>query len=53
MEGLKKIIATIIKFRIAIIAVLAIAMGLSGYHTITKLSVNKLSIKPIADNINA
>jgi len=40
MERLRKIIATIIKFRIAIMAILALAMGLSGYHTLTKLSVN-------------
>jgi len=40
MERLRKIIATIIKFRIAIMAVLAVAMGLSGYHTVTKLSVD-------------
>ena len=40
MERLRKIIATIIKFRIAIMAILAVAMGLSGYHTLTKLSVN-------------
>ena len=51
MERLRKIIATIIKFRIAIMAVLAVAMGLSGYHTVTKLSVdNSLGIWFLEDD---
>ena len=45
MEQLRKIIATIIKFRIAIMAVLTVGICLSGYHTLTKLSVdNSLGI---------
>lgn len=51
MKKLKKIIAAIIKFRIAIIAVLAIAMGISGYQTLNKLSVdNSLGIWFLEDD---
>lgn len=51
MEHLKTLIATIIKFRIAIIAVLAVAMGFSGYQTINKLSVdNSLGIWFLEDD---
>ena len=51
MERLRKIIVTIIKFRIAIIAVLAIAMGFSGYNTLNKLSVdNSLGIWFLEDD---
>ena len=51
MERLRKSIATVIKFRIAIMAVLAIAIGLSGYHTLTKLSVdNSLGIWFLEDD---
>jgi len=51
MERLKIIIASIIKFRIAIIAVLAIAMGFSGYQTVNKLSVdNSLGIWFLEDD---
>jgi predicted RND superfamily exporter protein len=51
MERLKKIIATIIKFRIAIIAVLLVGMGVSGYNTFHKLSVdNSLGIWFLEDD---
>ena len=51
MGRLKKIIATIIKFRIAIIAILTVGMGFSGYHTVTKLSVdNSLGIWFLEDD---
>jgi len=51
MERLRKVIASIIKFRIAIIAVLAIAMGFSGYNTLNKLSVdNSLGIWFLEDD---
>ncbi|RZN83864.1 MAG: RND transporter [Winogradskyella sp.] len=51
MERLKNIIAFIIKFRIAIIAVLLIAMGFSGYQTMNKLSVdNSLGIWFLEDD---
>ncbi|MBT8243644.1 MAG: MMPL family transporter [Winogradskyella sp.] len=51
MERLRKVIASIIKFRIAIIVVLAIAMGFSGYNTLNKLSVdNSLSIWFLEDD---
>jgi predicted RND superfamily exporter protein len=51
MERLRKIIVKIIKFRITIIAILAVAMGLSGYHTVTKLSVdNSLGIWFLEDD---
>ena len=51
MEPLRKIIARIIKFRIAIMTVLTFAMGLSGYHTVTKLSVdNSLGIWFLEDD---
>lgn len=51
MGRLKTIIATIIKFRIAIIAVLFIGMGISGYHTFHKLSVdNSLGIWFLEDD---
>ena len=51
MERLRKIIVTIIKFRIAIIAVLAITMGFSGYNTLNKLSVdNSLGIWFLEDD---
>ncbi|WP_422106552.1 efflux RND transporter permease subunit [Winogradskyella sp.] len=45
MEGLKTIISAIVKFRFAIIIVLAVAVGFSGYQTVNKLSVdNSLGI---------
>ncbi len=51
MEKLKTIIATIIKFRIAIITALTIAMGFSGYQTLNKLSVdNSLGIWFLEDD---
>ena len=51
MERLRKTIATIIKFRTVIIAVLAIAMGFSGYNTLNKLSVdNSLGIWFLEDD---
>ena len=51
MERLKTIIATIIKFRIAIIAVLLVSMGVSGYHTFHKLNVdNSLGIWFLEDD---
>ncbi|MBV7269045.1 efflux RND transporter permease subunit [Winogradskyella luteola] len=51
MDKLKTIIATIIKFRIAIITVLIIAMGFSGYQTLNKLSVdNSLGIWFLEDD---
>lgn len=51
MGRLKTIIATIIKFRIAIIAVLFIGMVISGYHTFHKLSVdNSLGIWFLEDD---
>ena len=53
MNKLQNTIAFIIKFRIAIIAVLAILMGLSGYQTLNKLNVdNSLSIWFLEDNPN-
>ena len=51
MNRLKNIIQVIIKFRIVIIAVLAILMTFSGYQTINKLSVdNSLSIWFLEDD---
>ncbi|WP_111683267.1 efflux RND transporter permease subunit [Winogradskyella tangerina] len=51
MERLQRIISTIIKFRIAIIVFLTIAMGFSGYQTINKLSVdNSLGIWFLEDD---
>ena len=51
MERLRKIIVTIIKFRIGIIAVLAMAVGFSGYNTLNKLSVdNSLGIWFLEDD---
>ena len=51
MKKLEKLISVIIKFRIAIIAVLAIAMGFSGYNTLNKLSVdNSLGIWFLEDD---
>ncbi|WP_430467156.1 efflux RND transporter permease subunit [Winogradskyella ouciana] len=51
MNKLKAIISTIIKFRIAIIIVLVLLMGVSAYQTINKLSVdNSLSIWFLEDD---
>ena len=51
MEKLKSIITTIIKFRIAIIVILAILMGFSGYQTLKNLRVdNSLSIWFLEDD---
>jgi predicted RND superfamily exporter protein len=51
MKKLQNIIAFIIKFRIAIIAVLAILMALAGHQTLNKLSVdNSLSIWFLEDD---
>ena len=51
MKKLQNIIAFIIKFRIAIIAILAILMGVSGYQTLQKLRVdNSLSIWFLEDD---
>jgi len=51
MNRLEDTIKFIIKFRIAIIVVLAILMGLSGYQTFQKLRVdNSLSIWFLEDN---
>ncbi|WP_299519737.1 MMPL family transporter [Winogradskyella sp.] len=51
MERLKTIISAIIKFRIAIIVVLAIAMAFSGYQTVNKLSIdNSLGIWFLEDD---
>ena len=51
MEPLKILISSIIRFRIIIIAILAIAMGFSGYQTINKLSVdNSLGIWFLEDD---
>ncbi len=51
MKRLENIIETIIKFRIAIIIVLAILMGVSGYQTLQKLRVdNSLSIWFLEDD---
>jgi len=51
MKQLRKTIALIIKYRIAIIAVLAVVMGISGYQTLNKLSVdNSLGIWFLEDN---
>jgi predicted RND superfamily exporter protein len=51
MEKLKNIITTIIKFRIAIIVILAVLMGFSGYQTLKKLRVdNSLSIWFLEDD---
>lgn len=51
MKRLRPIIATIIKFRIAIIAVLLVSMGVSGYSTFHKLSVdNSLGIWFLEDD---
>lgn len=51
MKGLEKIISVIIKFRIAIIIVLAILMSVSGYQTLQKLRVdNSLSIWFLEDD---
>lgn len=51
MNRLKNIIQSIIKFRIVIIAILAILMVLSGHQTLNKLSVdNSLSIWFLEDD---
>ena len=51
MKRLKRIIPVIIKFRIAIIAVLTLFVGFSGYQTLNKLSVdNSLSIWFLEDD---
>lgn len=51
MKRLEKLISNIIKFRLAIIIVLAIAMGFSGYNTLNKLSVdNSLGIWFLEDD---
>ncbi len=51
MERLKTVIAFIIKFRIAIIAILAVVMGFSGYQTLNRLSVdNSLGIWFLEDD---
>lgn len=51
MKQLEKNIESIIKFRIAIIAVLVILMGFSGYQTLQKLRVdNSLSIWFLEDD---
>jgi len=51
MQKLKSLIGTLIKFRIAIILVLAILMGFSSYQTIKKLRVdNSLSIWFLEDD---
>ncbi|MBO6879336.1 MMPL family transporter [Winogradskyella sp.] len=51
MNKLKAVISTIIKFRIAIIIVLVLLMGVSAYQTINKLSVdNSLSIWFLEDD---
>ena len=51
MKRLEKIIASIIKFRFLIIAVVAILMGVSGYQTLNKLRVdNSLSIWFLEDD---
>lgn len=51
MKRLENIIETIIKFRIAIIIILAILMGVSGYQTLQKLRVdNSLSIWFLEDD---
>lgn len=51
MQKLKNLIEIIIKFRIAIIVILVVLMGFSGYQTINKLSVdNSLSIWFLEDD---
>lgn len=51
MKKLENIISTVIKFRLVIIAVLAVAMGFSGYNTLNKLSVdNSLGIWFLEDD---
>lgn len=51
MKGLQNIIDVIIKFRIAIIVVLSVLMGISGYQTLQKLRVdNSLSIWFLEDD---
>jgi len=51
MKRLQNIIELIIKFRIAIIVVLALLMGFSGYNTLNKLSVdNSLGIWFLEDD---
>ncbi len=51
MKDLKTLVNNIIKYRIAIIAVLALLMGLSGYQTIQKLRVdNSLGIWFLEDD---
>lgn len=51
MRRLKPLVSAIIKFRIAIIIVLAIAAGFSGFQTINKLSVdNSLGIWFLEDD---
>jgi len=51
MRNLERVISGIIKFRIAIIAVLVLAMGFSGYQTLNKLSVdNSLGIWFLEDD---
>ncbi|MFT5984297.1 MAG: putative RND superfamily exporter protein, partial [Ulvibacter sp.] len=51
MEKLKQIISFIIKFRIAIILILVVLIGVSGYQTLQKLRVdNSLSIWFLEDD---
>ena len=51
MTNVKKIIRGIIKFRIPIIVILSLLMGLSGHQTLQKLSVdNSLSIWFLEDD---
>ncbi|TCK67896.1 hypothetical protein DFQ05_1679 [Winogradskyella wandonensis] len=51
MKKLENLISKIIKFRIAIIAFLAVALGFSGYNTLNKLSVdNSLGIWFLEDD---
>ena len=51
MKRLENIIETIIKFRVAIIIILAILMGISGFQTLQKLRVdNSLSIWFLEDD---
>ncbi|MDG1730402.1 MAG: MMPL family transporter [Algibacter sp.] len=51
MKRLEQVISSIIKFRVAIIVILALLMGVSGYQTLKKLSVdNSLSIWFLEDD---
>ena len=51
MKKIENLISKIIKFRVAIIAFLLIAMGFSGYNTLSKLSVdNSLGIWFLEDD---